>query len=34
MNGAQAFVEALRRNNTEIVFGIPGVHTLPLQRTL
>jgi thiamine pyrophosphate-dependent acetolactate synthase large subunit-like protein len=34
MNGAQAFVEALRRNNTEIIFGIPGVHTLPLYNAL
>jgi thiamine pyrophosphate-dependent acetolactate synthase large subunit-like protein len=34
MNGAQAFVEALRRNHTEIVFGIPGVHTLPLYNAL
>jgi thiamine pyrophosphate-dependent acetolactate synthase large subunit-like protein len=34
MNGAQAFVEALRRNKTDIVFGIPGVHTLPLYDAL
>jgi thiamine pyrophosphate-dependent acetolactate synthase large subunit-like protein len=34
MNGAQAFVEALRRNHTKIVFGIPGVHTLPLYNAL
>jgi thiamine pyrophosphate-dependent acetolactate synthase large subunit-like protein len=34
MNGAQAFVEALRRNKTDIVFGIPGVHTLPLYNAL
>ncbi|HEX3247439.1 MAG TPA: thiamine pyrophosphate-binding protein, partial [Chloroflexota bacterium] len=34
MNGAQAFVEALRRNDTTIVFGIPGVHTLPLYDAL
>ncbi|MFN0072368.1 MAG: thiamine pyrophosphate-binding protein [Chloroflexota bacterium] len=34
MNGAQAFVEALRRNHTNLVFGIPGVHTLPLYNAL
>lgn len=34
MNGAQAFVEALRRNGVDIIFGIPGVHTLPLYNAL
>lgn len=34
MNGAQAFVAALRRNGADLVFGIPGVHTLPLYDAL
>jgi thiamine pyrophosphate-dependent acetolactate synthase large subunit-like protein len=34
MNGAQAFVAALRRAGVDLVFGIPGVHTLPLYNAL
>jgi acetolactate synthase-1/2/3 large subunit len=33
-NGAQAAVRALEENGVEMVFGIPGTHTLPLYRAL
>ncbi|GCE08794.1 thiamine pyrophosphate-binding protein [Dictyobacter aurantiacus] len=30
LTGAQAVIAALRANNVDTVFGIPGVHTLPI----
>jgi len=34
MSGAQAFVEALKRQNVEVIFGIPGGALLPIHDAL
>jgi len=34
MTGAQAFVEALKRQNVEVIFGIPGGALLPIHDVL
>jgi 5-guanidino-2-oxopentanoate decarboxylase len=34
MTGGEAVVEALRAHGVELVFGIPGTHTLPIHRHL
>ena len=34
MTGGEAVVRALRANGVELVFGIPGTHTLPIHRHL
>ena len=34
MTGGEAVVQALRAHGVELVFGIPGTHTLPLHRHL
>ncbi|HEU5226953.1 MAG TPA: thiamine pyrophosphate-binding protein, partial [Ktedonobacteraceae bacterium] len=30
LSGAQAVIATLRAHNVDTIFGIPGVHTLPL----
>jgi thiamine pyrophosphate-dependent acetolactate synthase large subunit-like protein len=34
MTGGEAVVQALRAHGVELVFGIPGTHTLPIHRHL
>ena len=34
MTGGEAVVQALRAHGVEVVFGIPGTHTLPIHRHL
>ena len=34
LTGGEAVVRALRAHGVELVFGIPGTHTLPIHRHL
>ncbi len=34
VSGAEAVVEGLERNGVDLIFGIPGTHTLPIYRHL
>ena len=34
MTGAEAIVTALERDGVDVVFGLPGVHNLPLWEAL